>query len=84
MQTIVSKVQTARAAGFTRIWDGSQTAGDTSYRSPTPAELAEIQQTWRDAGAEGYVAWAWDGHGATDPLRSRPTLWDAWKTENTK
>jgi hypothetical protein len=81
---IPHKVDLARAAGFTRIWGGSQTAGDTYYRPPTPAELAGIQQTWRDAGAEGYVAWAWDGHGTTDPLRTNSALWDAWNAENAK
>jgi hypothetical protein len=84
MQKIVDKVKAARAAGFTRIWGGSQTAGDSYYRPPTRAELALIQQTWRDQGAEGYVAWAWDGHGTTDPLRTNTALWDAWKIENTK
>jgi len=84
MQKIASKVQAAKAAGFSRIWGGSQTAGDTYYRPPTPAELAQIQQTWRGAGAEGYVAWAWDGHGTTDPLRTNTALSDSWKAENTK
>jgi hypothetical protein len=84
MEKIDAKVQTARAAGFQRIWGGSQTAGDSYYRQPTPAELAEIQQAWRDAGAEGYVAWAWDGHGTTDPLRTDTPLWDAWKAENAR
>jgi hypothetical protein len=84
MQKIAYRVALARSAGFTRIWGGSQTAGDSYYRSPTPAELAEIQQTWRDAGAEGYVAWAWDGHGTTDPLRTNTALWDAWSAENAK
>ena len=84
MDKIVSKVAAARAAGFTRIWGGSKTAGDSYYRPPTPAELALIQQTWRDQGAEGYVAWAWDTHGTTDPLNTNTTLWDQWKLENTK
>ena len=84
MQKIVTKVTEARAAGFTRIWGGTQTAGDSYYRPPTPAELALIQQTWRDQGAEGYVAWAWDTHGTTTPLRTNTTLWDQWKLENTK
>lgn len=84
MQKIADKVAAARAAGFTRIWGGSQTAGDSYYRPPTPAELAQIQQTWRNQGAEGYVAWAWDGHGTTDPLRTNTALQDAWKIENTK
>jgi hypothetical protein len=84
MQKIVAKVGAARAAGFTRIWGGTQTAGDGYYRPPTPAELALIQQTWRDQGAEGYVAWAWDTHGTTDPLRTNTALWDTWKVENTK
>jgi hypothetical protein len=82
MQKIMNRVNAARAAGFTRIWGGSQTAGDAYYRPPTPEELAEIQQTWRDAGAEGYVAWAWDDHGATDPLRTNTALWNAWQVEN--
>jgi hypothetical protein len=84
MQKIDYRVELARAAGFQRIWGGSQTAGDSYYRPPTPAELAEIQQAWRAAGAEGYVAWAWDGHGTTDPLRTNTLLWDAWKAENAK
>jgi hypothetical protein len=84
MEKIVSKVAAARAGGFTRIWGGSQTAGDSYYRPPTPTELALIQQTWRDQGAEGYVAWAWDTHGTSDPLRTNTALWDAWKIENTK
>ena len=84
MEKIDAKVQTARLAGFQRIWGGSQTGGDSYYRPPTPAELAQIQQAWRDAGAEGYVAWAWDGHGTTDPLRTNAALWDAWKAENAK
>jgi hypothetical protein len=84
MQKIVNRVNAARAAGFQRIWGGSQTAGDSYYRPPSPAELAQIQQTWRNAGAEGYVAWAWDGHGTTTPLRTNTALWDAWKVENTK
>jgi hypothetical protein len=84
MQKIADKVGAARAAGYRRIWGGSQTAGDSYYRPPTPTELAEIQQAWRDAGAEGYVAWAWDGHGATDPLRTNTALWHAWKAENAK
>lgn len=84
MQKIVTKVAAARAAGFTRIWGGTQTAGDSYYRPPTPAELALIQQTWRDQGAEGYVAWAWDTHGTTTPLRTNTALWDQWKLENTK
>ena len=82
MQKIVDKVAAARAAGFTRFWGGTQTAGDSYYRPPTPAELTLIQQTWRDQGAEGYVAWAWDEHGTTDPLRTNTTLWDTWKVEN--
>jgi hypothetical protein len=84
MGKIVYKVAAARAAGFTRIWGGTQTAGDSYYRPPTPTELAVIQQTWRDQGAEGYVAWAWDTHGTTDPLRTKTVLWDGWKVENTK
>ena len=82
MQKIVDKVAAARAAGFTRFWGGTQTAGDTYYRPPTPAELAVIKQTWRDQGAEGYVAWAWDTHGTTDPLRANAALRDAWQVEN--
>jgi hypothetical protein len=84
MQKIVDKVAAARAAGFTRIWGGTQTAGDSYYRAPTPAELALIQQTWRTQGAEGYVAWAWDDHGATNPLRTNTVLWHTWKGENAK
>jgi len=84
MQKIIDKVAAARAAGFSRIWGGSQTAGDNYYRPPTPAELALIQQTWHDQGAEGYVAWTWDGHGATTPLRTNTTLWDAWKIQDSK
>jgi hypothetical protein len=84
MQKIVDKVAPARAAGFTRIWGGTQTAGDSYYRPPTPAELALIQQTWRQQGAEGYVAWAWDTHGTTNPLRTNTSLWNTWKVENTK
>jgi hypothetical protein len=84
MQKIVDKVAAARAAGFTRIWGGTQSAGDNYYRPPTPPELARIQQTWREQGAEGYVAWAWDGHGTTHPLRANTALRAAWKSQNTK
>jgi hypothetical protein len=84
MRKIVDHVAAARAAGFKRIWGGTQTAGDSYYRPPTKAELARIQQTWRDQGAEGYVAWAWDGHGTTRPLRKNTGLWRAWEAENAK
>lgn len=84
MQKIADKVKAARAAGFRHIWGGSQTAGDHYYRPPSGAELALIQQTWRDEGADGYVAWAWDGHGTTDPLRTNAALQDAWRIENTR
>jgi len=84
MQKIIDKVAAARAAGFSRIWGGSQTAGDNYYRPPTPAELALIQQTWHVQGAERYVAWTWDGHGTTTPLRTNTTLWDAWKIQDSK
>lgn len=84
MDKIVERVAAARAAGFKRIWAGTQTAGDSYYRAPTPAELAQIQQTWRDQGTDGFVAWAWDGHRATTPLRTNPGLWKAWKVENAK
>lgn len=84
MRKIVDRVAAARAAGFTRIWAGTQTAGDSYYRPPTPDELARIQQTWHDQGAEGYVAWAWDGHGSTRPLRTNTALRRTWKVENAK
>lgn len=84
MQKIVDKVSEARAAGFTRMWAGTQTAGDSYYRPPTPDELDQIQQTWRDVGADGFVAWAWDGHGTTTPLRTNTALWPAWQAENAK
>jgi hypothetical protein len=82
MRKIAEKVEAARAAGFDRIWAGTQTAGDHYYRPPTPAELARIQATWRQQGAQGYVAWAWDGHGTTHPLRANAALRAAWKSAN--
>lgn len=84
MSKIAEKVAEARAAGFKRIWGGTQTAGDTYYRPPTPDQLSRIQEAWREQGAEGYVAWAWDGHNTTDPLRTNAALQDRWKTENTR
>jgi hypothetical protein len=84
MHKIADKVAEARAAGFKHIWGGTQTAGDAYYRPPTAAQLARIQRTWRDQGAEGYVAWAWDGHGTTHPLRTNAALRRAWKVENAK
>src|SRR4029079_3926892 len=35
MRKIVDHVAAARAAGFKRIWGGTQTAGDGYYRPPT-------------------------------------------------
>jgi hypothetical protein len=84
MDKILERVAAARAAGFTRIWAGTQTAGDGYYRPPTPDELAQMQQVWRDQGTNGFVAWAWDGHRTTTPLRTNPSLWSAWKVQNGK
>jgi hypothetical protein len=82
MQKIVDRVAAARAAGFTRIWAGTQTAGDSYYRPPTPDELVQIQQTWRNQGTDGFVAWAWDGHKTTTPLRTNTALWSTWQALN--
>lgn len=80
---ITDRVAEAKAAGWTRFLGGTQTAADAEYyRIPAAAELVEIDRTWRDAGAEGYVAWAWDDHNTTGNLSTHPELWDTWRAIN--
>jgi hypothetical protein len=78
LSRITQKVASARAAGWTRVWGSPQAFGDEYYRTPSPAELQAILDTWRAAGVTDLLSYVWD---RTDPdtLSARPELWPVFK-----
>lgn len=80
---IPDRVAAAEAAGVTRYWGVTQTAGDEYYKRPTPTELRQIIAQWNATRAEQDFAYTWDCCGTPlDGLNAAPELWDTWKAEN--
>jgi hypothetical protein len=77
-EKITQDVQSARNAGWQRLWAVPQVFGNDYYRVPTPSELETILATWDDAGVEGSLAYTWD---KTDPdtLSMHPELQPAFR-----